>query len=348
VKRIVAGIDKQVLPQPPAVPTGPAVQTPGDTAAHLMSTAVLRVRAHDTVGGLRATLRQRAGRTGEHGELVCLVDDSQCPLGMLSAQALLALDDARPLGDAALRPLPRVAAGTDQERVASAALHDNAAAVAVIDDDGALLGVVGPAELLRILREEHVEDLHRLAGIARETRRARQAIDAPPLRRARHRLPWLVVGLLGSIVATWVMSRFEQTLTLRPAIGFFVPALVYLADAIGTQSEAVAVRGLSLSHASFARLLGGELRTGLLIGATLALITWPLVGLAFGDWRLAGAVAGALAGASALATGIGIALPWLLARAGLDPAYGSGPLATVIQDVLTLLVYFAAVTAAVA
>ena len=311
-----------------------------DTAAQLMRGSVLRARAQDSVRALRARLRGGEGL----GELVCVVDDRQRPLGFVTAQGLLALDDEQAVGTAALHALPQVGAETDQERVASLALHHEVPAVAVVDGEGALLGVVGATELLRILREEHVEDLHRLAGISREARRARQAIDAPPLRRARHRLPWLIVGLLGSIVATWVMSRFEQVLTLRPAIGFFVPALVYLADAIGTQSEAVAVRGLSLSHARFARLLGGEVRTGLLIGATLALLAWPLVGFAFGDWRLATAVAGALAGASALATGIGIALPWLLGRAGLDPAYGSGPLATVIQDVLTLLVYFGAVS----
>ena len=34
-----------------------------------------------------------------------------------------------------------------------------------------------------------------------------------------------------------------------------------------------------------------------------------------------------------------MALPWLLHRRGLDPAFGSGPLATVIQDLLSLLIY---------
>jgi magnesium transporter len=38
-------------------------------------------------------------------------------------------------------------------------------------------------------------------------------------------------------------------------------------------------------------------------------------------------------------------LPWWLSRAGRDPALGSGPAATVIQDVVSLLVYFAVVRA---
>jgi magnesium transporter len=51
-------------------------------------------------------------------------------------------------------------------------------------------------------------------------------------------------------------------------------------------------------------------------------------------------VALAVAAAGAVATTVGLLLPWLLARRGCDPALGSGPVATIIQDVLSLLVYF--------
>jgi magnesium transporter len=37
--------------------------------------------------------------------------------------------------------------------------------------------------------------------------------------------------------------------------------------------------------------------------------------------------------------------PWLLDRLGFDPAFGSGPLATVIQDLLSILIYFVIMTA---
>ncbi|MGH8834625.1 MAG: magnesium transporter, partial [Actinomycetes bacterium] len=32
-------------------------------------------------------------------------------------------------------------------------------------------------------------------------------------------------------------------------------------------------------------------------------------------------------------------LPWLFHRLGKDPAFGSGPLATVIQDLLSIAIY---------
>jgi len=131
-----------------------------------------------------------------------------------------------------------------------------------------------------------------------------------------------------------------QTLETRVAVAFFVPGIVYLADAIGTQTEAIAVRGLSLSHNSINRLLQGELRTGLLIGLCLGVLSFPLVLVGIGDVRLALAVALAILTAGGVATSVGLLLPWLLYQAGKDPAFGSGPVATIIQDVLSLLIYF--------
>jgi magnesium transporter len=67
--------------------------------------------------------------------------------------------------------------------------------------------------------------------------------------------------------------------------------------------------------------------------------------LGFGDPRLAAAVAISLVFASAVAASIGLLLPWFLQRLGRDPAFGSGPVATIIQDVLSLLIYFVTVGA---
>lgn len=319
----------------------PDTTTRETSADHVGPQAVL---AHpgETAGVVRTRIRQTHR---PNWDLLCVIDDDGRLLGTLTATELLALPDEAELSTAALqRHGPRILAGMDQELMASMALHHGVAAVPVVDVVGRLVGVVGPARLMAILRREHVEDLHRLAGITREAVHAREAIEEPPMRRARHRLPWLIVGLGGSMLATFVVARFESALAAKPALAFFVPGLVYLADAIGTQSEAVTVRGLSLSHVGMARLIGGELRTGLLIGLVLALLAFPMVWLAFGELRLAAAVTIALAGASALASVLGLLLPWVLARFGSDPAYGSGPLATIVQDVLSLLIYFTAVS----
>jgi magnesium transporter len=312
-----------------------------------------RVRGHMVESVLRARENESAAQVlarmvaekPASVELVLVVDAH----GRLQAVAPMASVFAAPAGkalaDIARREFPSVGADDDQERAASIALHHGVDALPVLDKERRALGVMPSQALLQVLRREHVEDLHRLAGIEREAAQARHAIEDPPLRRARHRLPWLAVGLAGSALATAAMASFESILKETIAVAFFVPAIVYLADAIGTQTEAIAVRRLSLTRAGIARLLAGELRTGMLLGATLGILAFVPIWLAFGELRLAGAVATAILAAGTMAAGLGLLLPWWIARSGRDPAFGSGPLATVIQDILSLLVYLGVVKA---
>jgi magnesium transporter len=264
-------------------------------------------------------------------------------LGLARLQELLGADPRRVMSQIMLSPAPAVQPGEDQENIALLAIRHALAAVPVVNDGGQLLGVVPAQALIDILRREHMEDLHRLAGMFAENNHVHTALEGKPLSRLRRRLPWLLVGLLGSILATMVMAQFEQALERRVVIAFFIPAIVYLADAIGTQTEAIAVRFLSHSHAPLQRLLPTELVTGLLIGVCLGLAIFPLVALAFGDMRLALAVTLAVVAAGVCATCVGLIFPWLLSWAGADPAFGSGPVATVIQDVMSLIIYFVVV-----
>jgi magnesium transporter len=294
-----------------------------------------------TCGEILALLRQRRF---DYSDIIVITDDDRRVIGMLSVGALASRAAAVPVREAMQRNIAVAELDMDQEHVASLAIESNLGTVPVTDSAGRFVGLVPPAALLAVLRREHVEDLHRLAGILRENEAARAAIEGPPARRARHRLPWLLVGLVGSAVAAIVVAHFEEILEAHLAVVFFLPGIVYLADAISTQTEAIAVRGLSISNVGIGHLLVGELCTGLLIGSTLggmvALVLWAILQ----DGLLALAVGIALFAAGAIATAIGLLLPWAFQRTGFDPAYGSGPLATVTQDVLSLLVYFGCVS----
>jgi magnesium transporter len=64
----------------------------------------------------------------------------------------------------------------------------------------------------------------------------------------------------------------------------------------------------------------------------------------WGDGDVAFAVALALFSSCSIATLVAMTLPWLFQRFGADPAFGSRPLATVVQDLLSIAVYFAIAT----
>ncbi len=84
---------------------------------------------------------------------------------------------------------------------------------------------------------------------------------------------------------------------------------------------------------------------GLVIGLSMALVGGPLVRWGWGQVDVAWCVGLSLFAACSTATLAAMALPWIFDALGLDPAFGSGPLATVVQDLASILIYFGVATA---
>ena len=312
-----------------------------ETAAQYMVTRVPTARPWETVAPVLERLRDLPY---DSAEAVCVVDDQRHLIGLITLSRLLAAPPDQTLEPLIEQQAPFVAPAEDQEIVASLAMERGVMTVPVVDKANRLLGIVPSRALLKILRHEHIEDMNRLVGILKNGDQARNAIEGARFQRVLHRLPWLLIGLLGSVAATWLMATFEQALEARLEVAFFIPAVVYLADAIGTQTEAVAVRGLTFSNSPLSQLLAGELLTGLGIGLILAALIFPLVWIVFSDRALASAVAFAVVVAGVCASAIGLLLPWMLSRLNLDPAFGSGPVATILQDLLSLMAYLVTIS----
>ncbi len=311
-----------------------------DTAASHMVTRIPRATAATSVSDVIESLR---GKKFECADTVFVTDAADRLEGIVRINDLFA-DSERLIGEIMEPKHEAVRCEDDQEQIAVLAMQLEMIAVPVVDSDARLVGAVPPEALFRILRAEHMEDLQRLAGIAPHELGPVVALNAPLLDRFRRRIPWLIFGLFASSVITLVMAGFEQSLTANMAVAFFVPALVYIAGAIGTQAVSVAVRGLSAEDVSIKGLLRDELVIGLAIGATLGLISSIMVFVAFGDSSLSLAVGLAVLGGGAISATVGFGLPWLFKNLGSDPALGSGPICTIIQDVASLLIYFGLVS----
>jgi magnesium transporter len=86
------------------------------------------------------------------------------------------------------------------------------------------------------------------------------------------------------------------------------------------------------------------LLSGLLIGTGVGMSFFALALAVWGDASVAAAVGLALLASCSVATVVAMTLPWLFQRLGRDPAFGSGPLATVVQDLLSIAVYLTLAT----
>ena len=269
---------------------------------------------------------------------IFVTDGNQHPIGYVHLVSLLKLPASARI-DEVISPCYPISDTVTLEHAANHAISKKISSVPLINEEGILTGLLPERAIIETLRKEHIEDIHKIAGIRREITNASIAITEPPSRSLRHRLPWLLVGLAGSIFATFIMSRHEKILGNNISLAFFIPGIVYLADAIGTQTETIVIRGLSLSWSTFKAILKKEFLTGALIGFIFGILSLAAMISSGFDIRVALTVAISILAAGVLATTIGLFLPYLLKRSGMDPAFGSGPLATVIQDILSVSIY---------
>ena len=282
-----------------------------------------------------ATLTGRSYESATH-LVVCKAEKF---VGILTIEILLSAAAESTVDSLMDRDAPTVRPGVDQEIAAWHAVEKGESALSVVDENGRFMGLIPPHRLLAVLLSEHEEDLARIGGFVKGSSVARAASTEPVRRRLGHRLPWLLVGLGGAMLAADMMHWFETQLELKVVLAFFIPGIVYMADAVGTQTETVVVRGLSLGVPT-RQMVVRELLTGLAIGVSIGLIAYPLIWWRWDDADLALTVGVALFSACSTATVAAMALPWLFDAVGADPAFGSGPLATVLQDLLSILIYF--------
>jgi len=162
----------------------------------------------------------------------------------------------------------------------------------------------------------------------------------------RMRLPWLILGLVFGTMITFMVSRFEHVLAEQVSLAFFIPVIVYMSDAFGTQTETIYVRNLSLKQAKFSVYLFKELMLGLVVGS----ISGFLLGSFAYIWRdslAIGATVGlALFVSITSSSMVALIVPTILHKlVRIDPAVGAGPFTTVLQDMISLLIYFAIASA---
>lgn len=303
------------------------------TAAQYASRRVPTAAPEESAAQILDAMR---GRRYDSAAVVAVLHDARL-LGLVTLERLLAAPPDTPMSQLMDDEPPTVAPSTVQEHAAWKAVQHNEPTLAVVDD-GRFAGLIPATALLEVLLMEHDEDIVRLGGFLRSASPAQTVTVEPVLRRLWHRLPWLAVGLIGALLAAGVVGSFESELNAHVLIAFFVPGVVYLADAIGTQTEALVIRGLSLGI-GVRRIAGREVVTGVLLGLILGGVSLLMVGSIWQDWPIALAVAISLLAAASIATIIALVLPWMISRLGKDPAFGSGPLATVLQDLLTVTIY---------
>ena len=309
-------------------------------AKELMTTFVPKARSDEIAGFALERMREHKPEEASH---LYLIDESSVLIGQVPIERLIAAAPDARLGSLRGDPPIEVLPDDGAETVALLAVERHDADVAVVDDERNLIGAIPIGRLLRLLHDQHVDDILRRAGVGAGHPSPAEAHET--IRAFWARMPWLALGLLGGMLAGGVASIFEESLKREVTLAFFLPLVVYMADAIGTQTETILVRRMVYGRVSLFAQLWREASLGLLIGLTIGGAAWVGLWLLDGRGHVALVVALTILCSSIVATLIASLLPWMLDRLNVDPAMASGPVATVLQDLLSVAIYLGIATA---
>lgn len=314
---------------------------PKDAAGRKMIASVPLSTPHETVEEMRKRLEAEL-----HGieaiNYIFVVDEWGKLVGVLSLKDIYRLPPHHTMGEVCKNEgLVFVHPTEHQERVAYLALRHNVKSVPVLDDDHRFLGVIPGDVILRILYKEVHEDLLRLVGVRHGSATVDNIFDLSIVQLVRHRIPWLFIGLLGGLLAAKVIGAYEEVLERNLVLAGFIPLIVYMSGAVGTQMEAFVIRDLAFDKKlNFWKYLLKQLSIIMIIGALFSILLMAIGEYVIGNGGVAIVLGIALFCAILSSVFTGLIIPYAFSRFRMDPANASGPIATVIQDLISVFIYF--------
>lgn len=314
-----------------------------DTAGGIMALEFISVPEDVDVDEAIREIRLRADEVGEVYN-VYAIDNAGKLTGYIPLKKLILAKSHQKVSSVMVKDVICVPTDMDQEEVANIFRRYDLVSVPVVDDVGKLVGRITIDDVMDVVEEEASEDIQRMAGIADEEEIRETSI----VKISFGRLPWLLVGLCGQLMAALVMKHFEASLKEIFVATFFIPLMMAMGGNAGIQAATIVVRAIALGELNpneTLNRLSREVRVSLLNGSVCGLLLLTIATVIdrvqFGI-VLALAMLGVILNASI----IGSSVPLILRRVGVDPAIATGPLTSTFNDIIGLSLYLGLLTAA--
>jgi len=314
---------------------------PEDSAGGIMALEYVAVNAESTIQEAIETIRQKREEV-ENVYYVFVVDDHQRLAGVVSLKSLLIEPPSRKVKEIMNPQVVSAYVYNDQEEVARLVKKYDLVSIPVVDEHHRLVGRITHDDIIDVLEEEADEDIALMAGVINQ-----EIAEDSPIKISRARLPWLIVGLFGGILAAAVIHRFEASIEKVVALSFFFPVIMAMGGNTGTQAATVAVRGLAtgdISVMNIGRRIWLELKVALVNGVICGILLSLIVGYWLSSLVL-GTVVGIALIVIILTSGlVGASVPLMLKKLDIDPALATGPFVTTSNDIISLFIYLTLVT----
>lgn len=316
---------------------------PEDTAGAVMTTEVAMVGEDLTVSQALKELQAQAQEV-ETIYYIYIVDDSQHLRGVLSARDLISALSTpdKPISEVMDTKAISVDVHDDQEEVAQKVAHYDLLAIPVVDEQHQMLGIITHDDVIDVVREEAMEDAHRIAGVEPlEDGYLQTAI----LQLCWNRGVWLAPLFVAALLTAQVIRQFENILDQLVWLTWFIPLIMSSGGNSGNQSATLVITGLTngnIKLTDWFRVVLREIGMGFLLGGLLGLVFLPISHFFFpsiNTWSAIFVVPLTLVAVVVCGTTCGSLLPLIFKRLGQDPALMSNPFVAGIIDIVGIIVY---------
>ena len=299
------------------------------TVGALMGFDHVAVRDDVTLEAATRYLR-RLDELPDHTDQLFVVDREQRLKGTLPLARLIVSDLHLQVAGVIVPESVQLRPEDSAEDAANAFERYDLISAPVVDADGRLIGRLTVDAVVDYIRLRSAESQLAEAGLRHE-----EDVFASVLDSFKNRWAWLAVNLVTAFIASRVIGIFEQSIAQLVALAALMPIVAGIGGNSGNQTVTMIVRALALGQIQgsyWTKLLAKELGVALLNGVVWGTLLGAIAYLLYGRLALAAVMALAMILNLMLAAAAGVAIPWLRARGGHDPAPGSSVLITAVTD----------------
>ena len=312
---------------------------PEDVAGGLMQKELIKINIRQTVTECVEEIRRQAEDV-EKVYTVYVVDDDQILKGVVALTSIILAKRGSKIADIFDDDIISVETYRPAEEVADLMQKYDLDAVPVVNIQGRLLGRITIDDVVDVITEQAEEDIQAMTGVSASVEE-----DDTVWQITRARLPWLAIGMAGSLLAAKFLGLFEHDLLATiPALALFIPIVGSTGGNVGIQTSSFMVQILSdksglemgyterLTKIILIALVKGALVCSFVFLMMFFALTYPL--------KLSLVVSISLFAVVLISSFTGTVTPIILDRFGINPSVASGPFITTANDFLGYGVYF--------
>jgi len=271
-----------------------------------------------------------------------ITDDAGKVIGKVSIRRLILADPDELLEKIYDPKVTVIEPTTNNYEVAKIMRREHLPSLPVVDDTRKLIGIVTADKIPDIIEREATRELSARAGVV-DNKKDRPYLETSVWRHAASRLPWLTFLIFAALGAGILVSHYEESFLKMPILVAFIPMIMGIAGAGGSQAATVIIRSMAIGEITsrqYFRAFRKEFMVSVISGVALGFVVFVYIMITEQNLRLGFVMWLALLATVMFAKAFGMLLPITAKALKIDPALISSPLVTIIADIFGIFAYF--------